>query len=160
MQHWQCLSCQRCERFVPVTASSSLIYHSWFLKHHHSVATHHHHRRCVARRSCHTHENCMHAKQIIIFYIYFFIFCIMCLIIFSVVLYRSMVTVSTVNIFPYKYLRQMHQIIIHLSLVGCFTPARGKRMQKYRELSGVNITTKIFFEMVVAKFEHTRATQV
>ena len=30
----------------------------------------------------------------------------------------------------------MHQII-HLSLVGCFTPARGKTVQKNREVSGV-----------------------
>ena len=31
---------------VPLSASSSLIYHFWFLKHHHSAATHHHHCRC------------------------------------------------------------------------------------------------------------------
>ena len=30
---------------VPLSASSSFIYHFWFLKHHHSAATHHHHRR-------------------------------------------------------------------------------------------------------------------
>ena len=30
---------------VPLSASSSLIYHFWFLKHHHSAATPHHHNR-------------------------------------------------------------------------------------------------------------------
>ena len=38
--------------------------------------------------------------------------------------------------FSINYLRQMHQII-HLSPVGCFTPARGKTMQKNREVSDV-----------------------
>ena len=56
---------------VLLSASSSLIYHFWFLKHHHSAATHHHHLCCW--RSCNTHENCMHAEQIIIiFHIYIF----------------------------------------------------------------------------------------
>ena len=32
----------------------------------------------------------------------------------------------------------MHQII-HLSPVGSFTPARGKTVQKNREVSGVNL---------------------
>ena len=40
------------------------------------------------------------------------------------------------NIFS-KYLRQIHQII-HLSPEGCFTPARGKTVQKNREVSGIN----------------------
>ena len=31
----------------------------------------------------------------------------------------------------------MHRIV-HLSPVGCFTPARGKTVQKNREVSGVN----------------------
>ena len=58
---------------VPLSASSSLMYHFWFLKHHHSAATHDHHRCCW--RSCRTDENCTHADQIIsIFYIYFFYF--------------------------------------------------------------------------------------
>ena len=58
---------------VPLSASSSLIYHFWFLKHHHR-------QRCLTttavwRRSCRTHENCMHAEQIIIiFYLFFFYF--------------------------------------------------------------------------------------
>ena len=36
---------------VPVSISSSLIYHCWFLKHHHSAATPHHHRRCMRQLS-------------------------------------------------------------------------------------------------------------
>ena len=31
--------------YVPLSASTSLIYHFWFLKHHHSAVRHHHHRR-------------------------------------------------------------------------------------------------------------------
>ena len=84
----------------------------------------------VAWRSCRTHENWMHAEQIIIiFYIFYFIFCSMYLVLFSIVLYRSIVTVFTDNVFLYNYRRRMHQII-HLSPVGCFTPARGKSVQK------------------------------
>ena len=94
----------------------------------------------VARRSCGTHENCMHAEQIIIFfYIYFFyfLFYVFGIVLFSIVLYRTIVTVHTDNTFLYNYLQLMHQII-HLSPVGCFTPARGKSKQKNRDLSGVN----------------------
>ena len=81
----------------------------------------------VAWGSCRTHENCMQAEQIIIiFYIFIFIFCFMYLVLFSIILYRTIVTVYTDNIFLYNYLQQMHQII-HLSPVRCFTPARGKR---------------------------------
>ena len=95
----------------------------------------------VGRRSCHAHENCMHAEQIIIiFYIYIFIFCSLYLLLFLIVLYRTIVTVYTDNIFLYNYLWQKHQII-HLSPVGCFTPARSKTIQKNREVSGV----KAFF---------------
>ena len=109
---------------VPLSASSSLIYHFWFLKHHHSAVTPRHHRRCW--RSCRTHENCTHAEQIIIiFYIFIFTFCSMYLVLFSIVLYRIIVSVYAHNIFLYNYLRQTHQII-HLSPVECFTPARGK----------------------------------
>ena len=83
----------------------------------------------VWRHSCHTHENSIHAEQIIIiFYIFFYIFCSLY---FLIVLYRTIVTVYTENIFLYNYLWQMHQII-HLSHVGCFTPARGKTVQKNR----------------------------
>ena len=49
----------------------------------------------------------------------------MYLVLFSIVLYRTIVTVYTDNIFLYNYLRQMHRLI-HLLSVGCFTPARGK----------------------------------
>ena len=62
----------------------------------------------------------------------------MYLLLFAIVLYRTIVTVYTDNIFVYNYLRQMHQII-HLSPVGCFTPARGKSMQKNRGLSRVKV---------------------
>ena len=91
----------------------------------------------VGRCSWHAHENCMHAEQIIIiFYIYFFFYSLY-LLLFLIVLYRTIVTVYTDNIFLYNYPWQMHQII-HLSPVGCFTPARGKTVQKNREVSGVN----------------------
>ena len=134
--HRQCLPCQRRERLC----AAELIIQSYLplliFKHHHSPATPHHHRRCW--RSCRTHENCMHAEQIIIiiFYMFIFIFCSMYLVLFSIVLCRTIVTVYTDNIFLYNYLRQMHQII-HLSPVGCFTPARGKTVQKHCEVSGV-----------------------
>ena len=121
---------------VLVSTTSSLIYHFWFLKHHHSAATHHHHRRYETKVV--THENSMHAEQIvIIFYIIFFIFCSMYLVLFSMVLYRTIVTVYADNIFLYNYLWQMHQII-HLSPVWCFTPARGKCIQKKCYESNVN----------------------
>ena len=81
----------------------------------------------------------LHACQAI-FYIFIFIFGSMHLVLFSIVLYR---TVCTNNIFLYNYLRQMHQIF-HLSPVGCFTPARGKTVQKNREVSGVK---QLWFEL-------------
>ena len=64
----------------------------------------------------------------------------MYLVLFSIVLYRTIVTVNTGNIFLYNYLWQMNQII-HLSPVGCFTPARGKTVQKILEvsLSGIEV---------------------
>ena len=147
-KHVMCRTCmQQCSHIVSVchtsvvkgcmllSSSSSLFYHFWFPKNHHSAATPHHHRRCWS--SCRTHENCMCVEQIIIiFYIFIFIFCSMYLVLFSIVLYRTIVTVYTDNIFLYNYLRRMHQII-HLSPVGCFTPARGKTAQKNREVSGV-----------------------
>ena len=74
----------------------------------------------VARCSCCTHENCMHAEQIIIiFYVFLFILCSMYLVLFLIVLYRTIVTVCTDIIFLYNYLLQIYQII-HLSPVGCF----------------------------------------
>ena len=111
-KHGMCRTCmQQCSHIVsvchasvvrgsvPLSSSSNLIYHFWFLKHHHSAATPHHHRRCW--RSCCTHENCVRAEQImIIFYIFIFIFCSMYLVLFSIVLHRTIVTVYT-NIFFY-----------------------------------------------------------
>ena len=114
MQHWQCLTCQHRERLCDGEHLIQSIYHFWFLKQHHSAATHHHHRRWET--CCRTQEYCMHAEYL------FFIFCSMYLVLFSIVLYRTIVTVYTDNIFLYNYLCQMNQII-HLSLVGCFTPA-------------------------------------
>ena len=62
----------------------------------------------------------------------------MYLVLLSIVLYRTIVTVYTDNIFLYNYLRQMHQII-NLSPAGCFTPAEGKTVQKNREVSGAKV---------------------
>ena len=59
---------------------------------------------------------------------------------FSIVLYRTIVTVYTCNIFLYNYLWQMHQII-RLSPVGYFTPARGKTVQKNSEVSSVKLNS-------------------
>ena len=79
----------------------------------------------------------------------------MYLVLFSIVLYRTIVIVHTVNIFVYNYLRQMHQII-HLSPVGCFTTARGKTMHKNLEVSWVNDRISVWkprghwFEFAVA----------
>ena len=56
---------------------------------------------------------------------------------FSIVLYRAIVTVYTNNIFLYNSLCKMHQII-HVSLVGCSTPAQGKPVQNNREESVIN----------------------
>ena len=52
-------------------------------------------------------------------------------VLFSIVLYITIVTVYTDNIFLYNYLRQIHQII-HLSPVGYFTPVGGETVQKNR----------------------------
>ena len=83
----------------------------------------------VVRRSncCRIHENSMHAEKIIIIFYFYSMY----LVLFSIVLYRTIVSVYTVNIFLYNNLWQIHQII-NLSPVGCFTPARGKTVQKNR----------------------------
>ena len=108
---------------VPVSASSSLIYHFWFLKHHHSASTHHHRRRCEMQLS---YPWKLHAcRAINIYFLCIFIFCSMYLVLFSIVLYRTIVTVYTDNICQYNYIWQSHKII-YLSPVGCFTPARDK----------------------------------
>ena len=102
----------------------------------------------VWRRSCGTHENCMHAEQIIIiFYLIFFIFCSLYLLLFLIVLYRTRVTFYTNCIYPYNYLWQMHRII-HLSPVGCFTPARGKTVPKNREVSGVKRVQRVTPDLI------------
>ena len=67
----------------------------------------------VARRSCHTDENCMHAKQIIIAFYIFFTFFAVCI---------WLVTVYSDNIFLYYYPWQMHQMI-YLSVDGLFYPS-------------------------------------
>ena len=115
---------------VPLSASSSLIYHFWFLKHHHSAATPHHHNRWEMQLSYPWKLHTCRANNKYFLYI-FFIFCSLYLLLFLIVLCRTIVTVYTDNIFLYNYLWQMHQII-HLSPVGCFTPARGKSVQKNR----------------------------
>ena len=66
----------------------------------------------------------------------------MYLVLFSIVLHRTIIAVYTNNIFLYNYLWQMNQII-HLSPVGCFTPVRDKTLQKNREVSGVKIEMSI-----------------
>ena len=119
-----------------LSALSSLIYHFWFLKHNHSAATRHHHCRWDTQLSYPWKLHACRANNNYFLHI-FFIFCSMYLVLFSIVLYRTIVTIYTDNIFLYNYLWQMHQII-HLSPVGCFTPARGKTVQKNREVSGVN----------------------
>ena len=113
---------------VPLSALSSLIYHFRFLKHHHSAATPHHHNRweTLLLYPCKLHA--CRANNNYFLYI-FFIFCSLYLLLFLIILYRTIVTVYTDKIFLYNYLWQMHQII-HLSLVGCFAPARGKTVQK------------------------------
>ena len=79
----------------------------------------------------------------------------MYLTLFSIVLYRAIVSVYTDNIFLYNYLRQMHQIV-HLSPVPCFTTARGKTVQKNREVNWVNDRISVWkprghwFEFAVA----------
>ena len=124
---------------VPLSASSSLIYHFWSLKHHHSVARHHYHRRWETRLSYPWKLHACRANKNYFLYnlFYFWLYC-MYLVLFSIVLYRTIVTVY--NIFLYNYLRQMNQII-HLLLVGCFTTARGKTVQKNPEVSGVKISS-------------------
>ena len=106
---------------VPLSASSSLIYPSGFS----NTIT------AVARRSCRTHENSMHAEKIIIIFYIFFYFLFYVLVLFSIVLYRTIVTVYTDNIFLYNYVRQMRQIINLLPL-ECFTPARVRTAKKLR----------------------------
>ena len=122
---------------VPLSASSSFIYHFWFLKHHHSAATPHHKNHWETQLSYPWKLHACRANDNYFLYIFFF-FCSLYLLLFLNVFYRTIVTVYTANIFLYNYLWQMHQII-HLSPVGCFTPARGKTVQKNRVVSRVNL---------------------
>ena len=113
---------------APVSASSSLIYNFWFLKHHYSAAMDHHHRRCETQLSYPWKLHKCRANNNYFLYIsfYFLIY------VFGIVLnciFRTIVTLYTDNIFLYNYLQQMHYII-HLSPVGSFTPARGKKHAK------------------------------
>ena len=128
MQHQQCMPCQHLERLCAteclIQSSITSGFSNTITRQRRLTTT------AVWRRSCHTHENCMHAEQIIIiFNLFFFIFCSLYLLLFLIVLYRARVTVYTDYIFLYNYLWQMHRIM-HLSPVGCLTPARGKTVQK------------------------------
>ena len=104
---------------VPLSASSSLIYHFWFLKHHHSAATPHHYNRWETQllypwklNACRANNN------------YFpYIFCSLYLLLFLIVLYRTIVTVYTDNICIYNYLWQMHQNYNSSFTGGVFYPS-------------------------------------
>ena len=85
---------------------------------------------------------CMQSKKQLFSIYIFFIFGSMYMVLFSIVLYRTIVTVYTDNIFLYNYQWQMHQII-HLLQEGCFTPARGKTVQKNCEVSRVTHHTAL-----------------
>ena len=108
-QSGECQSCQRRERL----GASECLIRSYL-----SITSGFSNTTTLQRRittttvvswSCRTHENCMHAEQIIIiFYIIFFIFCSMYLVLFSIVLYRTIVTVYTDNICLCNYLWQVH----------------------------------------------------
>ena len=149
MKHRQCLPCQCRERFcvaecliqsylsLLVSQPEVIHHHSAATEHHHSAATHHHHHRCDTQLSYLWKLHECRANNNYFLYICFYFFS-MYLVLFSIVFYRTIVTVYTNNIFLHNYLWKMHQII-HLSLVGCFTPARGKTVQNNREVIGVNI---------------------
>ena len=112
MQHWQCLSCQHRERLcaAELSGSSSLIYRFFFsntITRQQRIAT-----TAVVRCSCRTHENCMHAEQIMIVF-YTFCFFALCIWYFFNCIIQTIVTVYTNNIFIYNYLWQMHQINLH-----------------------------------------------
>ena len=80
----------------------------------------------------------------------------MYLVLFSIVLYSTIVTVYTDDIFLYNYLRQIHQII-HLSQVRCFTPARGKTVQKNREVAGLRAFHCLQFEKKLSLYDKNYA---
>ena len=106
---------------VPVSTLSSLISHFWFLKHHHPLAMHRHHRRRETQLSYPRKLHACRANNN--YFIYFLFFCSIYLVLFSIVLYRTIVTVYTENIFLYNSRRQMHQIN-YLSAVGFYPSPR------------------------------------
>ena len=118
---------------VPMCTSSSLIYYFWFLKHHHSAATHHH--LCSCKTQLYPWK--LHAGRANNNY-FLNIFFSFLLYVFGIVFNCIMQNNSYClhHIFLDNYVRQLHQII-HLSPVGCFTPARGKAVQKNCAVSGV-----------------------
>ena len=77
------------------------------------------------------------------------------MVLFLIVLYRTIITVYTHNIFLYNYIRQMHQII-NILPVGCFITSGIKTVQKNREVSGVHDRISVWkprghwFEFAVA----------
>ena len=144
LQHRQCMPCQRCERLC---AAERLIqsYLSLLVSQTPPLCSDASPPQPLGDAV--VIENFMHADQIIIiFYIYIFIFCSLYLLLFLIVLYRTIVTVYSDNMVLYNYLWQMHQIIIiHLSPVGCFTPARGRLCKKIATQAGLKILiTKTF----------------
>ena len=118
---------------VPVSTSSSLIYR--FLKHYHSAARHHHHHRRETQLSypwklhaCRENNN----YSLYFFYFLLYVFGI----VFKCIVQNNSYCLNR-QYFSINYVPQMHQII-HLSTLGWFTPARGKSVQKNREVSWVN----------------------
>ena len=138
---------------VPASISSSLFYHFWFLKHRHSAATPHHHSRCMGQLLYRWKLHAGRANTTKFIYIYIYIFF---LYVFGILFNCIIQNISYCLHWQYFsiYQQQMHQII-HLSLVGCFTPAWGKSMQKNRNLSGVkhnqilNLRLKVQHNLVV-----------
>ena len=128
MQHRQCMPCQLRERFC---AAERLIqsYLSLLVSQTPSLS-----RDASPPQPLGDAVSQLHACRANNYFLYiiFFIFCSLYLLLFLIVLYSTIVTVYTDNIFLYNYLWQMYQII-HLSPVGCFTPVRGKTVQKNRE---------------------------
>ena len=115
---------------VPLSTSSILIYHFWFLKHHHSAATPHHHRRLEMQVSYPWKLNACRANNNYFLSIYFYFLLSVFVIVFNCIIQNRSYCLYIIT-----YDNAMHRIM-HLSPVGCFTPARGKTVQKNREVSG------------------------
>ena len=101
------------------------------------AATHHQLRHCETQLSYPWKLHACKANNNYFLYIFYFLLYVYG--VFSIVLYRTIVTVYTSIIFLYNYQLQMHQII-HLLPVGCVSPARGKNMLKNSEVSNVKGT--------------------